>query len=348
MSAVTRVGVIGAGGWGTTLASLFAARADTVLWAREPEVVASLHETGRNEMYLPGLPVSPALRSTNDADEALAGAELTVLAVPAQHLRAVMALIDVPSTSIVLNVAKGLEAGSCKRMTEVIADMLPHHDRDRIGVLSGPNLAREVMGGHPSATCVSFGDPDAAERTRELLMSDTLRVYTSDDVIGCEIGGAVKNVIAIASGVADGLGYGMNTRAALLTRGLAELTRLGVALGGRPLTFLGLAGNGDLIATCSSPQSRNFRVGRMLADGIPIDAIVEQMTMVAEGVATAPVVVALAERVGIELPIASAVAALLSGRHRPEELVTQLMTRDPKPEAAGLELTQATTDGRSR
>ena len=347
-SVLPRVGVVGAGGWGTTLASLFAARADTLLWAREPEVVASLRETGQNEIFLPGLPVSPALRSTNDLDEALADAELVVLAVPAQHLRSVMADLDVPPTAIVLNVAKGLEAGSCKRMTEVIAEMLPHHEPDRIGVLSGPNLAREVMSGHPSATCVAFADPDAAERTRDLLMRDTLRVYTSEDVIGCEIGGAVKNVIAIASGVADGLGYGMNTRAALLTRGLAELTRLGVALGGRPLTFLGLAGNGDLIATCSSPQSRNFRVGRMLADGIPIDTIVKQMTMVAEGVATAPVVVALAERVGVELPIAGAVTALLSGRHRPAELVTQLMTRDPKPEAAGLEPAPTSTDGRSR
>ena len=343
---MTRVAVIGAGGWGTTLASLFARRAKTVLWAREPEVVRSLRETGTNEIFLPGLPVSPEVGATNDLSEALDDADLTVLAVPAQHLRSVMANIDLSPKTIVLNVAKGLEEGSCKRMTQVLRDTLPHHDPDRIGVLSGPNLAREVMTGHPSATCVAFADHDAAERTRDLLMSETLRVYTSDDVIGCEIGGALKNVIAIASGVADGLGYGMNTRAALLTRGLAELTRLGVALGGRPLTFLGLAGNGDLVATCSSPQSRNFRVGHMLAEGIPIAEIVEKMTMVAEGVATAPVVVELGARAGVELPIAAAVTELLSGRRRPNELVTQLMTREPKAEAAGLEF-EASTHGRS-
>jgi glycerol-3-phosphate dehydrogenase (NAD(P)+) len=261
------------------------------------------------------------------------------MAVPAQHLRSVanrLSALVSPGT-LVVNVAKGLEHGTGMRMTQVLAEALTHHDPGRIGVLSGPNLAREVMAGHPTATCVAFSDIAQAEQIQRLLMGRTLRVYTGDDVVGCEVGGAVKNVIAIAAGVADGLGYGMNTKAALLTRGLAELTRLGVALGGRPLTFLGLTGNGDLMATCSSPLSRNFRVGHMLAEGRPIGDIVRDMKVVAEGVDTAPVAVEVARRQGVEMPIATAVLHLLEGTQVAQDLVTGLMEREGKAELDGIE-----------
>jgi glycerol-3-phosphate dehydrogenase (NAD(P)+) len=221
-------------------------------------------------------------------------------------------------------------------MTEVIADVVPQVPSASIGVLAGPNLAAEVIAGHPSATTVAFADPDAASAIQRRLSGPTFRVYTSTDVVGCEIGGAVKNVIAIAAGVAHGLGCGMNTMAALVTRGLAELARLGVALGGDPLTFLGLAGNGDLIATCGSPLSRNHRVGRELAAGLAVDDVVSGTTSVAEGVTTAPVIVDLARRVGVEMPIAEVVTAVLDGRTAPRDAITLLMERELRPELHGL------------
>jgi glycerol-3-phosphate dehydrogenase (NAD(P)+) len=271
-------------------------------------------------------------------EEALDGADLVLLAVPCAHFREVVtqAAEWIRRESLVLSVAKGIELGTGMRMTEVLHEVLDGHNPHAIGALSGPNLAREIMAGHPSATCVAFTDHAAAQAVQRFLMSDRLRVYTSQDVIGCEIGGAVKNVIAIAAGVADGLGYGMNTKAALITRGLAELSRLGVALGGHPLTFLGLAGNGDLIATCSSPQSRNHRVGQELAKGRPIGDIVGEMASVAEGVQTTPAVLRLATRVGAVMPISETVDDLLSGRLTPAEVVPKLMRREPRMELDGL------------
>jgi glycerol-3-phosphate dehydrogenase (NAD(P)+) len=332
------VGVLGAGSWGTTVASLLAARTPTRLWAREAEVVESVRRHGENQLFLPGLPLPSDLRVTNDIAEVLDGADVVVVAVPAQHLRSItrQAQPSIRSHALVLSVAKGIELGSGRRMTEVLAEVLADHDPDDIGVLGGPNLAREVMAGQPSATCIAFPDITRAETLQALLTGDTLRVYTSHDVVGCEIGGAVKNVLATAAGAADGLGYGMNTQAALLTRGLAELTRLGVALGGQPLTFLGLTGNGDLIATCGSPQSRNRRVGEELAKGRPLPTIVSEMKMVAEGVETAPAVLELARRVGVEMPISATVAALLDGRLSPSDVVPTLMHREPTTELHGL------------
>jgi len=221
-------------------------------------------------------------------------------------------------------------------MTEVLAQVLPGHGPGAIGALAGPNLAREVAEGHPSATCVAFTDPDRAGAVQSLLMSDTFRVYTSDDVVGCEVGGAVKNVIAIAAGVADGLGYGTNTKAALITRGLAELTRLGLALGGQPLTFLGLAGNGDLVATCTSSLSRNHHVGEELGKGRRLSEIMAETQTVAEGVKTVPVVLELAARHGVDMPIAQAVGALVREEVNARELALQLMRREPKPELHGM------------
>ncbi len=221
-------------------------------------------------------------------------------------------------------------------MSEVLAEVLHDHDPRAIGVLSGPNLAREVMDRQPAATCVAFPDLAHANTVQSIFMSDTLRVYTSDDVVGCETGGAAKNVIAIAAGVADGLGCGMNTKASLITRGLAEITRLGVALGGQSLTFLGLAGNGDLIATCSSPQSRNRRLGEELAKGKSLHEVIAATRSVAEGAETAPALVELARRVGVEMPISETVAALLRGELTTGEVVPFLMRRSPKQELDGL------------
>ena len=331
-----KVAVVGAGAWGTTLASLLSARADTTLWAREPEVVGSIRDVGENVLFLPGFSLPKALRVTADLAEALRDADLVVYAVPAQHLRSVVGSVDV-TAPLVLNVAKGLERGTCMRMSEVLGDAQPGRDPSTIGVLSGPNLAKEIMAGQPAATCVAFPDPDAAVRVQELLMTPALRVYTSDDVIGCEIGGALKNVIAIAAGVADGLGYGTNTKAALITRGLAELARLGAAVGGRPLTFLGLSGNGDLVATCSSPQSRNYRLGQELAHGRSVREILATQPTVAEGAETAPVAVELAARLHVDLPISASVLALLREERTARELVPQLMGRDGKTELAGLD-----------
>jgi glycerol-3-phosphate dehydrogenase (NAD(P)+) len=334
-----RIAVVGAGAWGTTLASRVAARAETRLWAREVEVVESVRRDRENRPFLAGFQLTETLEVTNDLAEALDGAELVVAAVPAQHLRATMSVArpSIPAGALVLSLAKGIECETGRRMTEVLAEVLTEHDRHSIGVLSGPNLAREIMNGQPAATCVAFADLDRAATVQSVFSDDRLRVYTSDDVVGCEIGGAGKNVIAIAAGVADGIGYGMNTKAALVTRGLAELSRLGVALGGRPLTFLGLAGNGDLIATCSSPQSRNRRVGEELGRGRTLDEITSSTNSVAEGVATAPALLRMAEAVGVEMPITATVAALLRGELTPHDIGPLLMQRSPKVELYGLD-----------
>jgi glycerol-3-phosphate dehydrogenase (NAD(P)+) len=332
------VAVVGAGAWGTTLAAHLSRRAPTVLWAREPEVVDDVRSRRRNERFLPGFDLPTELRVTDDLAEAVAGAEAVVVAVPSQYLRSVAADLgavlapDVP----VLSVVKGIEAGTLRRPTEVPVEVLGR-DPATVGVLSGPNLAREVMAGHPSATVIAMTDPVWRERLQVLVSDDRFRAYTNQDVVGCEIGGAVKNVLAIAAGMADGMGYGWNTRAALTTRGLAELARLGVALGGEPLTFLGLAGNGDLVATCGSPDSRNHRVGQGLAAGRTVDDIVSTTASVAEGVRTAPSVLELAARVGVEMPICDRVAAVLRGERSPSDALGELMRREPQHELHGLD-----------
>ena len=279
------VTVVGAGAWGTTLSALAAADGPASLWALEPDVVTAIQSRHENSLFLPGFALPSGIDVTNDLQRAVATADVVVVAVPAQHVRSVMTQARpwIAPGALVLSVAKGIEAGSGLRMTEVLADVLPGIHPEHIGVLAGPNLAREVIAGHPAATTVAFADAGSAAAIQERLTGPTFRVYTSSDVVGCEIGGAVKNVIAIAAGVTVGLHCGMNTMAALITRGLAELTRLGVAMGGDPLTFLGLAGNGDLIATCGSPLSRNHRVGRELAAGWTVAEILAGMTSVAEG-----------------------------------------------------------------
>jgi glycerol-3-phosphate dehydrogenase (NAD(P)+) len=302
------------------------------------EVVESVERDRENRLFLEGFRLPAELAVTNEFHEALRDVDVVIVAVPSQHVRMTMTAARpyVPERALVVSVSKGIEIGTSLRMSEVLSEVLVDLDRGSIGVLSGPNLAVEIMSGQPAATCIAFPDLAQATEIQSLVMGDSLRVYTSDDVVGCEIGGAAKNVIAIAAGVADGLGYGMNTKAAVITRGLAELTRLGLALGGRPLTFLGLAGNGDLIATCSSPHSRNRRVGEALATGRSLDEIMHATRAVAEGVPTAPAVLALASSAGVDMPISATVAALLRGDLSPHEIVPLLMQRSPKVELHGL------------
>ena len=328
-----KVAVLGAGSWGTTLAARLSARSDTIVWAREPEVVEAISQRHENPLFLSGFSLPPALRASNDMGEVLDGAEVVVFAVPSRYFRSVAELAEplVAGGVDFVSVTKGIDPSTCLRMSEVLEESL-ECDPGRICVLSGPNLAREVMAGRPSATVVACRNDATAERLQRLFMDDSLRVYTNRDVVGCEIGGAVKNVIAIAAGIGDGLGYGWNTKAALITRGLAELARLGVALGGAPLTFIGLAGNGDLTATCSSPDSRNRTGGEQLGKGHSLEAILASMHMVAEGIGTTPAVLELAERTSVDMPIAQTVGEVLNGTLAPIEVVGKLMHREARAE----------------
>ncbi|MFQ5522072.1 MAG: NAD(P)H-dependent glycerol-3-phosphate dehydrogenase [Acidimicrobiia bacterium] len=329
-----RVAVIGAGSWGTAVANMAAASASTVLWARRPELAQAIRETHCNPDYLPEFDLAESLEATADLEEAVSGAELVIMAVPSHGFRAVFAdLADyISAERPILSLTKGIEQETLATMTQVIAEEAPEHDRSVIGVLTGPNLAREVVEGQPTAAVVAIKDDETARTIQSLFMSPTFRVYTNDDVVGCELGGALKNVMAIAAGMSDGLGFGNNTRAALITRALAELTRLGVALGGRSITFAGLAGMGDLIATCISPLSRNHRVGMALAEGKTLDEVVSEMRMVAEGVKTTRSVLGLAERTGVEMPIATHVGRVLYEGLHPKKAVLSLMTRAAKAE----------------
>ncbi len=296
MNAQASVAVIGAGSWGTTVAAIVSAHAPTVLWGRNPAIVDDITSAHENRTYLPGIALPEALRATTDLAAACAAANVVVMAVPSHGFRAVLSdAVDViePDTPIV-SLSKGVEADTQFRMTQVMLDVLPGHRADRVAVLTGPNLAREVAEGQPAASVIACRDATLSVDLQELFMSATFRVYTNPDIVGCEIAGALKNVIAIAAGISAGLGYGDNTQAGLITRGLAELTRLGVALGGEPLTFAGLAGLGDLVATCVSEHSRNRSVGVELGRGRRLDEIVTEMNMVAEGVRTTAAVLELA------------------------------------------------------
>ena len=334
-----RLAVIGAGSWGTTVAALGARNADHVtLWARRPELAEALNASGENPDYLPGRPLGP-VAATADLAVALESADVVALAVPSHGFRAVLraAAPFVPPEAFILSLAKGLEQGSLKRMTEVAAEVLPDHDVARIGVLTGPNIAGEVAAGMPTASVVAMAD-EGAGAVQRLFMTDTFRVYTNPDVVGCEIAGVVKNVVALAAGIAQGLGVGDNARAALITRGLAELTRFGLALGGNPLSFLGLAGIGDIVVTCTSPRSRNRSVGEALGRGRPLADVVGEMTMVAEGVLSTAAVLDRAAAAGVEMPIAEQVQAVLDGSRTPADAVSSLMMREAKSELDGIRL----------
>lgn len=327
-----RVAVIGAGSWGTTVASLLAHNAPTVLWARRPELADELRISRMNSRYLPGQRVHDELQVTSDLADAVTDAALVVVAVPSAGFRDVVRsfALHLEPQAVLMSVTKGLERGTGRRMSEVLVDLAPDH---AVSVLSGPNLAFEIAAGQPAASVVACDDQRVASRLQEVFSRPLFRVYTHDDVIGCEIGGVVKNVIAIAAGMATGMGFGDNSRATLITRGLVEMSRLGEKLGANPGTFSGLAGMGDVVATCSSRKSRNTTVGTRLGQGESIADINASMNhMVAEGVKSAGTVVALARKVGIEMPISEAVAEVCEGRLTAAEGMMKLMTRSRKSE----------------
>lgn len=326
-----RVAVIGAGSWGTTVASVVAPNASTVLWARRIELVESMTSTRRNDRYLPDAELPAELEVTASLSEAVSSADVVVMGVPSHGFRDVVADVarHVRPWVPVVSLAKGLERSSLKRMSEVVADEMPGHP---VAVLTGPNLAKEIMAGQPAAAVVAIDDTTIAHELQRVFSRPTLRVYTNPDVVGSEIAGVAKNVIAIASGMAAGMGFGDNTRATIITRGLAEMTRLGMAMGGEGLTFAGLAGMGDLIATCSSTQSRNNQVGLRLGRGESIDAIMESMTMVAEGVKSSPSVLDLARRHGVEMPITEQVVAVCHQGKSAVDAMSSLMQRRRRSE----------------
>jgi len=307
-----QVALLGGGSWGTTVAALVARNAPVTLWARNPETVQEINESSTNQRYLPGCTLPPALTATTDLEAAVSQADVVVMGIPSQNFRSVLTQMveHIRPWVPVVSLTKGLEVETRLRMTQIISQELPGHP---VGVLTGPNLAREIMDGRAAASVIAMEDEIIVKELQSIFQSGLFRCYTNNDVIGCELGGVLKNIIAIAVGMGDGQGAGDNTRAALITRGLAEMTRLGIALGGRAETFAGLAGMGDMIATCVSPQSRNRHVGVELAKGLELQEIIDQMVMVAEGVKTAPAVMALAEEHGISVPITEDVYRVLTG-----------------------------------
>jgi glycerol-3-phosphate dehydrogenase (NAD(P)+) len=326
-----RVAVIGAGSWGTAVAGLIGATHPTTLWARSPELAATIQESRENGTYLPGITLPDGLTVTSSLEEAIDGVEVVFMGVPSHGFRAVLSDLAplAGKVTAVVSLSKGIEIGTNLRMSEVIAEVLPGMPA---GILTGPNLAQEVAQGHPAASVVALADEALALRVQELVHTRTFRVYVGTDVVGCEIAGASKNVMAIAAGICDGLGFGENTRAVLVTRGLSELGRLGIALGGKVLTFGGLAGVGDLVATCNSSKSRNRTVGFELGQGRSLDDIVASMHMVAEGVKSAPPLVSLAKAAGVEMPIAEQVEAIVTGRSTALEALQSLLDRPPSAE----------------
>ena len=328
--------VIGAGSWGTAVAAISASKTTTVLWARRRELADDIARKHCNTAYLAEHTLPSSLAATSSLEEALDGARVVVMGVPSHGFRDILAEAApyLGADTPVISLSKGVEQKTLKRMTEVVAEVAPGRP---YGVLTGPNLAKEIMAGQPAASVVATTDEALSVELQQLFSTDVFRVYTNPDLVGCEVAGALKNVMAIASGMADGMGFGDNTRAALITRGLAELTRLGVALGGEPLTFSGLAGMGDLVATCISRQSRNRYVGEQLGTGKTIDEITAEMNMVAEGVKTSRAVVDLAARVGVEMPIAEQVVAVLYEGRTAAEIIPALMRREAKPELHGID-----------
>lgn len=305
-----KVGLLGGGSWGTTVASLTARNVPTIMWARDANTVQEINEQHTNSKYLPGARLNPDLRATHSIKEAVQHADVVIMGVPAQHMRSVLeqAKDHIRPWVPIISLAKGLERGTKMRMTEIIETLLPGHPA---GSLTGPNLAQEISKGQAAAAVISMVDESIATALQKVFRSGLFRVYTNTDIVGCELGGALKNIIAIAAGMGDGAGAGENTRAAVITRGLAELTRLGVAMGGQPETFADLAGMGDLVATCSSSSSRNRTVGFQIGQGRTLDEIISEMSMVAEGVKTCPVVRELAREYNVPMPITEEVYKVL-------------------------------------
>ncbi|GAB98020.1 glycerol-3-phosphate dehydrogenase (NAD(P)+) [Kineosphaera limosa] len=329
-----RVAVFGTGSWGTAFSAVLAdAGNDVRLWGRRPELIETINSTRINADYLPDLRLSPQIEATTDSAYALDGADLIVLAVPSQKLRENLAQWgDLAATGApIVSLMKGIELGTQLRMTQVIGEVtgVP---QELLAVLSGPNLAREIAAKHPAASVVAASSAATAELVAEACATPYFRPYTDLDVVGAELGGATKNVVAVAVGIAEGMGLGDNTKATIITRGLAETVRLGVALGAQPGTFSGLAGVGDLIATCMSPLSRNHRVGVGLGQGDSLEEVVARTRQTAEGVTSCESILALAHSVGVDVPICEGVVAIVHDGQRPALMADALMARERKPE----------------
>lgn len=332
------VGVIGSGAWGTTLARLLANKGlETILWEHHPARARAMQEERENTLFLPGFHLPETLRVTSDIGQAVRGKELLLLVTPSQRLRENLRLLahSLEPGTLLVNASKGIEIGTHKRMSEILCEEIPQAS-ERLAVLSGPNLSREIAQEKPTAAVVAAYVPQVALRVRALLTTAHFRVYHSDDVVGVEMGGALKNIIAIGAGINDGMGYGENAKAAFITRGLAEISRLGIAAGANPLTFSGLAGIGDLIATCASPLSRNQQLGRRLAAGEKLADILASTRSVAEGVFTTQAALEFAKRYDVEMPITRQLGLVLFEGLDPRQAVPELMLRDPKHELQGI------------
>ena len=337
-SAPDRVTVIGAGAWGTALANLLAdTGADVRMWAREPEVVASFRDTGENTLYLEGARLNRGLTVTNSLAEALEDTDVVVWVCPVQYSAALLAQAGphIPPGAMIVSASKGIEVATLRRMDEIFAEALPREQARRLCILSGPSFAREVVAGAPTAVVVASHDRPSRLRAQALFQTDRFRVYTNPDVVGVELGGALKNVIALAAGVAAGLELGHNAVAALMTRGLAEMSRLGVELGAHNTTFAGLAGMGDLVLTCTGGLSRNRTVGVLLGQGHTMEDIMGEARTVAEGVATVRAVHFLARKLGVEMPVSAEVYRIIAEGLDPMEALHRLMTREPTSEHPG-------------
>lgn len=331
---MAQIAVMGAGSWGTAFAIVLADAGNTVhLWGRRAELCDAINEKHENVDYLPGIELPEAISACPDPAVALEGADVVVLAVPSQQLRANLEqwADAIPDTAILVSLMKGVELGTHNRMSEVIADVTGA-DAGRIAVISGPNLAKEIALREPAASVVACVDQDVAEYLQQLCHTRSFRPYTNTDVVGCELGGTTKNIIALAVGVCDGMGFGDNAKASVITRGLAESVRLGLAMGADPMTFAGLAGLGDLVATCSSPLSRNRTFGEKLGRGMSVEEIAAQTRQVAEGVKSCTSVAELAAMNGVDMPLVGVVRELVEGRMTPEELVSAIVSRSTKPE----------------
>ena len=325
---------MGAGSWGTAFAMVLSDAGNEVrMWARRQEICDAINDRHVNADYMPDLKLSPAISASHDPSWVLDGAEMVVLAVPSQTLRANLEewVPSLPATAPLVSLMKGVELGTQMRMSEVIAEVA-NVGPERIGVVSGPNLAREIAQRQPAASVVACTDEQVAQRLQQMCHTPAFRPYTNTDVVGCELGGTTKNVIALAVGMAVGLGYGNNTTATAITRGLAETGRLALAMGADPMTLAGLAGLGDLVATCSSPLSRNRTFGEKLGSGMTVDEVAASTRQVAEGVKSCQSVADLARKHDVEMPIVEGVAALIRGEVEPQELIEALVSRSAKPE----------------
>lgn len=332
---MVRIGVVGAGSWGTTLANLLAKKGhQVVLWAYEPELAAEMPKTHINSLYLPDVLLDQRLAFTNDLVESVKDKDLLLFVTPSQVLRPVLRTVapHIAEGTPVVCASKGIEVDSLKTMAEVFQELLPPAIFASFAALSGPSFAAEVSREMPTAVAVAASSSEVAEKVQQIFSTSYFRVYTNEDVVGVELGGSIKNVIALAAGISDGLGFGHNTRAALITRGLAEMARLGRAMGADPATFAGLAGMGDLVLTCTGDLSRNRTVGFKLGQGQKLEEILAEMRMVAEGVKTTESTFLLAQKLRVDMPITETVYRILREGKSAREAVLELMTRMPKPE----------------